>query len=62
MTLNEQGKKIIIFKNFEAYPWVIDPEYSLDAIKGFGTYSIVCLGRNEITNQLVAIKRIHKIF
>jgi mitogen-activated protein kinase 1/3 len=41
---------------------VIDPEYDLDAIKGFGTYSMVCSGRNNVTNQLVAIKRIHNVF
>jgi len=40
----------------------LDPEYDLDAIKGFGTYSMVCSGRNNITGQLVAIKRIHNLF
>ena len=39
----------------------MEPEYELDNIKGWGTYSIVCSGKNTITNQLVAIKRIHKV-
>jgi len=62
VTLCEDGKKIFVFKNFEAYPFVIEPEYSCTAIKGFGAYSIVSQGRNEVTNQPIAIKRIHKIF
>lgn len=62
VTVGSDGKKTFIFKNFESYPFVIDPEYSLTNIKGYGTFSIVCQGVNEVTNQPVAIKRIHRIF
>ncbi len=40
----------------------MDPEYELENIKGWGTYSTVCAGHNSVTGQLVAIKRIHKVF
>ncbi len=40
----------------------MDPEYDLENIKGWGTYSTVCAGQNNVTGQLVAIKRIHKVF
>ena len=62
MKVSETGKRIFVFKNFEDYPFVVEPEYSLSAIKGVGAFSIVCQGKNELTNQLVAIKRIHRIF
>lgn len=44
------------------HPFLIDPEYELDAIKGWGTYGLVASGRNLITNQQVAIKRVSKLF
>lgn len=44
------------------HPFLIDPEYELDAIKGWGTYGLVASGRNLITNQQVAIKRVSRLF
>jgi hypothetical protein len=41
---------------------VIDPEYELEAIKGWGTYGIVASGRHLNTGQQIAIKRISKVF
>jgi serine/threonine protein kinase len=62
VTYDERGKKIFTFTAFISHPFHIDPEYELDAIKGWGTYGLVASGRNTITNQQVAIKRVSNVF
>lgn len=59
---NAKGRKVYTFRNFEEFPFEVDEEYELDTIKGWGTYSTVCSGTNTTTGQLVAIKRVHKVF
>ena len=41
---------------------MIDPEYELEGIKGWGTYGLVASGRNVSTGQQIAIKRINRVF
>ena len=62
MSTGEDGKSVYRFAAFPDHPFVIDPEYELDAIKGWGTYGIVASGKNKVTGQTVAIKRINKTF
>lgn len=62
MTFDKYGRKIFTFTSFPGHPFLIDAEYELDAIKGWGTYGLVASGRNVFTNQQVAIKRVNKVF
>lgn len=62
LEVNDKGNKVYRFRDYEEYPFEVSPEYELEQVKGWGTYSIVCSGRNTLTGQLVAVKRIHKVF
>lgn len=62
VTQSPSGNKIYTFSAFPDHPFIIDEEYELNAIKGWGTYGIVAAGTNIHTKQQVAIKRINKIF
>lgn len=62
MAEDEQGRKIYTFAGFPAHPFKLDPEYELDAIKGWGTFGLVASGRNTITGQPVAVKRVNQVF
>ena len=39
--------------------WQNDPNYEITELLGCGVYGTVCKGRNRVTGQVVAIKRIY---
>lgn len=50
------------FKRFPNNPLIVDSEYELDTIKGFGSYGLVASGRCISTQQEIAIKKISHVF
>ena len=43
-------------------PFVLDPQYEVESLKGWGTYGKVAEGRNILSSEKLAIKRIHPVF
>jgi serine/threonine protein kinase len=62
VTEDEQGRKVYTFAGFPAHPFRLDHEYEVDSIKGWGTFGLVASGRNTITGQPVAVKRVNQVF
>lgn len=56
------GRAVYTFEAFSDSPFVVDAEYELEAIKGWGTYGLVASGKHLPTGQQIAVKRVCKVF